>query len=192
MFDFRRITLFCLEKRLSKHKVTVCSGNLGGAMVPLPPSWLCQWYTWGRQTCFLPWAPSNLGTILLVWIDRYLSMEAWKDAEISSMVWESRNLGTCGGTLISQELGGWISATLVLKHILLVPPKNEIPNLHGNYIKAIIKTIFIMSARGSRKGYGNPKRISFLSGFSFLLRLVLVETCGPWHLNVMAICSRQE
>ena len=42
MFDFRRITLFCLEKRLSKHKVTVCSGNLGGAMVPLPPSWLCQ------------------------------------------------------------------------------------------------------------------------------------------------------
>jgi len=28
MFDFRRITLFCLEKRLSKHKVTIFSKNL--------------------------------------------------------------------------------------------------------------------------------------------------------------------
>jgi len=25
MFDFRRITLFCLEKRLSKHKMTIFS-----------------------------------------------------------------------------------------------------------------------------------------------------------------------
>jgi len=30
MFDFRRITLFCLEKRLSKHKVTIFSKILGG------------------------------------------------------------------------------------------------------------------------------------------------------------------
>jgi len=30
MFDFRRITLFCLEKRLSKHKMTVFSKNFGG------------------------------------------------------------------------------------------------------------------------------------------------------------------
>jgi len=30
MFDFRRITLFCVEKRLSKHKMTICSKNLGG------------------------------------------------------------------------------------------------------------------------------------------------------------------
>jgi len=29
MFDFRRITLFCLEKRLSKHKMTTFSKNLG-------------------------------------------------------------------------------------------------------------------------------------------------------------------
>ena len=36
MFDFRRITLFCLEKRLSKHKMTIFSKNLGG-MAPLPP-----------------------------------------------------------------------------------------------------------------------------------------------------------
>jgi len=30
MFDFRRITLFCLEKRFSKHKMTVFSKNLVG------------------------------------------------------------------------------------------------------------------------------------------------------------------
>jgi len=38
MFDFRRITLFCLEKRLSKHKMTVISKNLGGHVdYPLSP-----------------------------------------------------------------------------------------------------------------------------------------------------------
>jgi len=36
MFDFRRITLICLEKRLSKHKMTICK-NLGW---PLCPPWL--------------------------------------------------------------------------------------------------------------------------------------------------------
>jgi len=36
MFDFGRITLFCLEKRLSKHKMTIFSKNLGG-MAPLAP-----------------------------------------------------------------------------------------------------------------------------------------------------------
>jgi len=30
MFDFRRITLFCSEKRLSKHKMTIFSKDLGG------------------------------------------------------------------------------------------------------------------------------------------------------------------
>jgi len=30
MFDFRRITLFCLEKRRSKHKMTIFSENYGG------------------------------------------------------------------------------------------------------------------------------------------------------------------
>jgi len=30
MFDFRRITLFCLEKRFSKNKMTIFSKNLGG------------------------------------------------------------------------------------------------------------------------------------------------------------------
>jgi len=36
MFDLWRITLFCLEKRLSKHEMTTCSKNLG-AMAHLPP-----------------------------------------------------------------------------------------------------------------------------------------------------------
>ena len=30
MFDFGRITLLCLEKRFSKHKMTIFSKNLGG------------------------------------------------------------------------------------------------------------------------------------------------------------------
>ena len=37
MFDFRRITLFCLEKRLSKHKMTIFSKNLGGHGPFSPP-----------------------------------------------------------------------------------------------------------------------------------------------------------
>jgi len=46
-----------------------------------------------------------------------------------------------------------------------------------------------MDVRGSRKGYGKPKRISFLSGLSFPLRL---EPCRPWQLNDMAICAWPE
>jgi len=37
MLDFRRIALFCLEKRLSKHKMTIFSKNLGGPWPLLPP-----------------------------------------------------------------------------------------------------------------------------------------------------------
>ena len=37
MCDFRRITLFCLENRLSKHKMTIFSKTLGGTMAPFPP-----------------------------------------------------------------------------------------------------------------------------------------------------------
>jgi len=37
MFDFRRIALFCLEKRISKHKMTKFSKYLGAGMAPLPP-----------------------------------------------------------------------------------------------------------------------------------------------------------
>jgi len=39
MNEFRRITLFCLEKRLSKHKMAICSKNLGVPW-PLRPPWL--------------------------------------------------------------------------------------------------------------------------------------------------------
>jgi len=46
MFNFRRITLCCLEKHLSKHKMTMFSENLGRAMAPLAPPWLrlCESY----------------------------------------------------------------------------------------------------------------------------------------------------
>jgi len=40
VFDFRRIALFCLEKRPSKPKMIMFSKNLGRAMAPLPPPWL--------------------------------------------------------------------------------------------------------------------------------------------------------
>ena len=40
MFDFRRISLFCMEKRLSKHKMTIFSKNLGGPWpLLLPPGY---------------------------------------------------------------------------------------------------------------------------------------------------------
>jgi len=44
MFNFRRITLFRLEKRLSKHKMTIFSTNLGGGMAPLalPSEIFCE------------------------------------------------------------------------------------------------------------------------------------------------------
>jgi len=37
MFDFRRMTLFCLEKSLSKHKMTTFSKYLRRGMAPLAP-----------------------------------------------------------------------------------------------------------------------------------------------------------
>jgi len=37
MFEFRRITLFCLEKRLSKHKMTIFSESLGEPWPLWPP-----------------------------------------------------------------------------------------------------------------------------------------------------------
>jgi len=37
MFDIMRITLFCLKKRLSKHKMTICSKNFLGGMAPMAP-----------------------------------------------------------------------------------------------------------------------------------------------------------
>jgi len=43
MFDFRRITLFCLEKRLLKHKMTMFSKNLGGMASFAPPGYAYGW-----------------------------------------------------------------------------------------------------------------------------------------------------
>ena len=37
VYDFRRITLFCLKKRLSKYKMTIFSKHLGRGMAPLAP-----------------------------------------------------------------------------------------------------------------------------------------------------------
>jgi len=45
MFHFRQITLFCLEKRLSTHKMTLCSKNLGGYGPFVPPG-----YAYGLKT----------------------------------------------------------------------------------------------------------------------------------------------
>jgi len=44
MFDFRRITLFCLEKRLAKHKMTIFSKNLGGYGPFGPPGYAYALY----------------------------------------------------------------------------------------------------------------------------------------------------
>jgi len=49
MFDFRRITLFSLEKCLSKHKMTIFSKTLRGAMTLWPPTG----YTYERSSCFV-------------------------------------------------------------------------------------------------------------------------------------------
>jgi len=48
MFDFRRKTLFCLEKRLSKHKMTIFSKHLWGAWPILPH----PGYAYGNDKCF--------------------------------------------------------------------------------------------------------------------------------------------
>jgi len=45
MFNLRRITLFCFDKRLSKHKMTILSKNFGGHG-PFGPPWL--------RLCFAP------------------------------------------------------------------------------------------------------------------------------------------
>jgi len=37
VYDFRRITLFCLEKRLLKHKMTIFSKNFRGSHGPFGP-----------------------------------------------------------------------------------------------------------------------------------------------------------
>ena len=59
MVAFRQIALFCLEKRLSKHKMTTFSENFWGGMALLPlPGYAYYAYALGP-----PWRPrsSSLG-----------------------------------------------------------------------------------------------------------------------------------
>jgi len=58
MFDFRRITLFCLEKPLSKHRMTIFSRNLGGYGPFGPPG-----YAYGAKSRLVdfPWEPYSNG-----------------------------------------------------------------------------------------------------------------------------------
>jgi len=52
MYDFMRIILFCLEKRLSKHKMTIFPRTKGGAW-PLRPPWLAFPFNLQQNARFL-------------------------------------------------------------------------------------------------------------------------------------------
>jgi len=56
MFHYRRI-LFCLEKRLLKHKMTVCSRNLVGGMAPWLRLSRLEHSLQGRRIRFFSWFP---------------------------------------------------------------------------------------------------------------------------------------
>jgi len=78
MFDFRRITLFCLEKRFSKHKMTIFSKNLGGAWSLCPPR-LCLWLQPADtdKIANLAHHPKRLGTAGIeywIWIPIHLTV----------------------------------------------------------------------------------------------------------------------
>ena len=49
MFDFRRIALFYLVKRLSKHKMTLFSENLGGMSPMASPGYAYGQYHSNRR-----------------------------------------------------------------------------------------------------------------------------------------------
>jgi len=54
MFDFWRITLVCLEKRLSKHKMTIFSKHFWGAWSLWPPLANCQGLREGQKRYIVP------------------------------------------------------------------------------------------------------------------------------------------
>ena len=56
ILDFRRITLFCWEKRFSKHKMTIFSKHLGGNGSFAPPC-----YAYGRCDIDLQWTQCFTG-----------------------------------------------------------------------------------------------------------------------------------
>ena len=61
IFDFKWLTLFCLEKRLWKHKMTIFSKNLAGAIAPLAPlaTPMCM-------SCY----PLNFAAVRFVWLKK--------------------------------------------------------------------------------------------------------------------------
>jgi len=70
MFNFRRITLFCLEKRLSYHKMTIFATNLGEGIAPLALPWL--------RLCFGPPLGNFLRTPLTL-------MQVWRCFTVSPL-----------------------------------------------------------------------------------------------------------
>jgi len=61
IFDFRRITLFCLGYCRSKHKMTISSENLVGACPPGPPG-----YAYGLSKLFTQahWSHSQFSILV--------------------------------------------------------------------------------------------------------------------------------
>jgi len=58
MFDFGRITLHCLEKHLSKHKMTIFSKDPGGPWPLCPPG-----YAYGALCVTLLWLAYRTGVV---------------------------------------------------------------------------------------------------------------------------------
>jgi len=58
MFDIRRIPLLCSEKRLSKHKMTIFSKNLGGMAPPGGKA------SGAHRGSMAPWARSKFGALM--------------------------------------------------------------------------------------------------------------------------------
>ena len=60
MFDFSRMRLFCLEKRLSKHRMAIFSKNLGG-----------EWPLWPPLTTPMDQTPLTFSTTLLITVHTF-------------------------------------------------------------------------------------------------------------------------
>jgi len=75
MFDFWRITLVCLEKRLSKHKMTIFSKHFWGAWSLWPPWLTAKAYGRGKRGTSYP---GPVGTAAQEVIVRTLSFSVTK------------------------------------------------------------------------------------------------------------------
>jgi len=53
MSDFKRRTLFCLEKHLPKHKMTIFSKNLGGMAPLVPPGYAYAHRSFVKRNVFM-------------------------------------------------------------------------------------------------------------------------------------------